>query len=68
MAKLVTLEPSKTYATKGLAIKAVNKCEYPKDWDLRYFIMPHDDGRFFPVFVGESAINHQIYFKFNVIN
>lgn len=64
--------PTKTYATKANAIKAVEKKfgpnhEFFGDADVRYMILTHTDGRFFPVFFGERALRHQVHFHFNVV-
>lgn len=59
------IEPTKTYKTKDNAVKAVEKFEMYKE--LRYFIMTSDDGRFFPVFVGQKALQHFVHINFNVI-
>ena len=55
-AKLITLEATKTYATKANAIKAVEK-KFPlaAQDGLRYFLARTDDDRFYPVFVGQAA-------------
>ena len=66
MAKLVEVTPNKTYATKDNVIKAVNK--YARFDNLRYIITTNDDGRFYPVFIGESAVNAQAFFVFPVVN
>jgi integrase len=34
---------------------------------LRHFIMQGDDGRFFPVFVGERALQAMVHFHFHVV-
>lgn len=63
------ITPVKTYASETNAIKAVEKAipnSNSKD-ALRYFIMATPEGRYFPVFVGEIAIQHGVHFKFNVI-
>ena len=69
-AKQFEITPVRTYATKENAVKAVAKAygEYKFDKVQSYFIMTHTDGRFFPVFVGERAIQALIHFKFNVIS
>lgn len=65
MAKLFEMEPVRTYATRDNAIKAFEKkCG---NRDVRYFIMTHTDGRFFPVAVGEQAIQQMVHFHFNVV-
>lgn len=64
-AKLIEIEPVKTYATEANAIKAFEKkCG---NRDVRYFIMPTKDGRFFPVAIGEKAIQEMVHFYFNVV-
>lgn len=73
MAHLVALTPSNTYATPENASKAVEKkfpsSHYPQ---LTYFIQPHraegeTDWRYFPVFIGERAIQAMVHFHFNVV-
>lgn len=69
MAKLLTLTPTKTYATEANAIKAVEKRFPESDNDgLRYIIMPTQNGRFYPVFIGNSAIHAGVHFHFHVVN
>lgn len=69
MAKLLTLTATKTYATEANAIKAVEKRFPESDNDgLRYIIMPTPDGRFYPVFVGNSAVHAGVHFHFHVVN
>jgi len=69
MAKLITLTSNKTYATEANAIKAVEK-RFPESDDdgLRYIIMRTPDGRFYPVFVGTSAVHAGVHFHFHVVN
>ena len=55
---------AKTYATKENARKAVAKIGAER---LRHFIMQNDDGRFFPVFVGQEAMQEGIHFHFSVV-
>jgi hypothetical protein len=68
MLKQMEINPSRTYATKENAVKAVEK-KIPVNCDpnLRYFIHTDETGRFFPVFVGEVAIQNGVHFHFNVI-
>lgn len=68
MARLMTLTPNKTYATEANAIKAVEK-KFPADQqgNLTYFLQRTEDGRFFPVFVGERALQAMVHFHFNVV-
>lgn len=71
MARLIKLQPNKTYATRENAVKAVDKFMAGRDHaiydDQTYFIHTHTDGRFFPVFVGERAIQAMLHFRFNVV-
>jgi len=60
---LVEINPIRTYKTKENAITAANK----NFSHLRYFIHTHTDGRFFPVFIGEVALQNGVHFHFNVI-
>jgi len=70
---LFNIEPNKTYATRENAVKAVERKFGPRmtypgtEENLHYFIHTHTDGRFFPVFVGERAIQAGIHFSFNVV-
>ena len=68
-ARSFEITPVRTYATVANAHKAVEKAigHYKFDRAQTYFIMTHSDGRFFPVFVGERAIQGLIHFKFNVV-
>jgi len=68
MAHNITFTPNKTYATKANAVKAV-EAKYGADegfaaTDLRYLVVQGDDGRFFPVFIGEAAIRRGVHFHF----
>ena len=54
----------KTYKTEANAVKAVQKTRFE---ELRYFIMQNAEGRFFPVFIGEKAVQEGVHFHFNVI-
>lgn len=66
MAKLIQIEPNKTYATRENVEKAVAKHNVPDEF--RYFIHTHTDGRFFPVFLGgEKAIQAGLHFHFHVV-
>lgn len=68
MAKKIQLEPTRTYATMDNAEKAIDRFPAIRNNDkLRYFIHTHSDGRFFPVFLGEDAIQAGVHFQFNVI-
>lgn len=68
MAQLIQLEANKTYATIENAVKAVEK-KFPKAKEdgLHYFINRTEDGRFFPVFIGQKATLSGVHFHFNVV-
>lgn len=57
---------SRTYATHENAVKAAQKL-YGNNSELRFFVMPTADGRFIPVFVGQSAVHAGVHFQFNVV-
>jgi hypothetical protein len=59
------ITPSKTYATKANVEKAVAKSA--RCCDLRYFITCSDDGRFYPVFIGQPALERQAFVEFCVV-
>ena len=66
MTKLITLEATKTYATRENAINAFEKKF--GDTELRYFIMTHTDGRFYPVCLDHNtAMQYGVHFHFHVI-
>lgn len=68
MARLVTIEANKTYATEANAVKAVEKKFPSADNDgLRYFLQRTADGRFFPIFIGNKALEAHVHFHFNVV-
>jgi hypothetical protein len=58
------IQATKTYATEQNADKAVFQKNFS---DLRYFMMKNDENRFFPVFVGQEAVNRGVHFHFNVV-
>jgi len=70
MSTFVELTPNRTYATVENAKKAVERL-YPSDLydlnELRYIVMTHTDGRFFPVFIGTKCMQHQVHFHFNIV-
>lgn len=67
MAHLVEIEFVKTYATKENAIKAVEK-KFPGNIDgLRYIIVPLENGRFAPLFIGMKALEYGVHFHFNIV-
>lgn len=69
MAKLITLDPPRTYATAANAVKAVT-ARYPAAAPdgLRYVIMRTDAGRYYPVFIGEWATLNGVHRYFCVVN
>ena len=67
MARLLKFEANKTYATEANAVKAVDKKYSNEEQSLRYFIMQTADGRFFPIFVGNKAIECGVHFNFHVV-
>lgn len=72
MSKQIELTPTKTYATAENAHKAVAK-KFPAEIErkelgpLRYIVMTHTDGRFFPVFIGVNAMHYGVHFHFNIL-
>ena len=66
MANLLTPVPSKTYKTKQNAIKAVEKL-YQKQ-DFSFLVMQSDDGRFYPVCIGNSAVEARTFQDFYTCN
>ena len=65
MSKLIEISPTKTYATRENAVKAFDKKF--SETGQRYFIMKTEDNRYFPVALGESAVQRGIHFHFNVV-
>jgi hypothetical protein len=65
MAHLVEIEFVKTYATKENVVKAVEKKF--ENAPVRYIIVPLDNGRFSPLFVGTKALEYGVHFHFNIV-
>jgi hypothetical protein len=65
MAQLIKIEATKTYATRDNAVKAFEK-KFSNS-DVRYVLMQDDAGRWFPVALGEKAIQAGVHFSFNVM-
>ena len=68
-----TPEPVKTYISRENAIKAVEKAyglndEHFGSSKVRYVIMQHTDGRYYPLFFGNGAIENDVFRKFNCVN
>ncbi len=70
MSTFVELTPNKTYATVENAKKAVEK-RFPSNLfsvnELRYMIMTHTDGRFFPVFIGLNSMKYGVHMYFHIV-
>lgn len=64
MTRKFEIKATKTYATEANADAAVAKKGFT---DLRHFIMKTEDGRFFPVFVGQEAAQRAVHFHFHVV-
>ena len=61
----------RTYATYDNAVKAVEKKFGPNhehfgSADLHYIIAATAEGRFYPVFIGESALRAGVHFYFPI--
>jgi hypothetical protein len=71
MAKKVILTPARTYATEANADKAVSTAlgdsTAPDGRELRYFIQRTQEGRYYPVFLGERALHAGVHHRFNVV-
>lgn len=65
MANLVNIETVKSYATKENAVKAFEKLF--GDCDVRYLVMQNAEGRYFPVGLGEKALQNMVHFHFTVV-
>lgn len=61
---MFTVSNVKTYANEANVIKAVEAKGFS---DLHWFITYTKDGRAFPVFVGEKAMQRGVHFHFNVV-
>lgn len=64
MNREMTITSTKTYATLENARKAVLKTG---DEGLRHFYMTDENGRFFPVFIGQDAVSAGVHFRWNVV-
>ena len=70
MSKHITLTPTRTYATEQNAVKAALKVypdSIPANEGLRFITMQTPEGRWFPVFVGQKAVERMVHFHFNVL-
>lgn len=68
--RLITLTPNRTYACEENAVKAVLKV-FPANSEqfsnLTYILQRTAEDRFFPVFIGERALQAQAHFYFHVV-
>lgn len=72
MAHHFTPSPNKTYATRENALKAVEKVYGPDEAHfgsakLHFVLMQNEAGRWFPLFIGERALQHGAHHKFCVM-
>lgn len=58
------VQPVRAYITKTNAERAVEKKGFSH---LRHFFAYTQDGRCFPIFVGEKAMQDGVHFHFNVV-
>jgi hypothetical protein len=72
MITCLELTPAKTYATRENAVKAVEKTFAQRMSQggerLDYVVVANAEGRFFPLFLGERAIQGGVHFHFCVAN
>lgn len=61
----VEFKITKTYASELNATKAA--IAKFGSTDLRYFIMRTADNRFYPIFLGEAAVQAGVHFDFHVV-
>lgn len=67
--RLITLQITKTYASEVNAIRAVEKI-FPATTEynnLTYILQRTADNRFFPVFIGERALQAMAHHHFHVV-
>ena len=67
MARKYTAVPHKTYATEENVDKAVQKL-YGDEQDLFYIVARTADGRFYPIFIGQKALELGVQFHFNMVH
>jgi len=73
MIRHLEMTPVKTYATRENAIAAVNKrfgerVTSENGERLDFVVVANAEGRFFPLFLGERAIQAGMHFSFCVAN
>lgn len=70
MSTHLVLVPTRSYATQENAIKAALKVypdSIPANDGLRFVTMQTVEGRWFPVFIGQKALDRMCHFHFNVM-
>lgn len=70
MSTHLTLTPVKTYATESNAVKAALKVypdSIPANDGLLFITMQTPEGRWYPVFIGQKAVERMCHFHFNVL-
>lgn len=65
MARMISIIPHKTYKTKENAEEAVCRLNIPDE--VRYIIVCDHDGRYYPIFIGELAIQYGVHWHFAVV-
>jgi hypothetical protein len=60
--EITSLIPGKTYASPENCRKAV-EARFGADDSLRYLIVYNDNGRCFPLFIGEYALQRGVHFS-----
>jgi hypothetical protein len=56
----------KTYASEETMNRAIKKLNIPDT--VRYLVLRTEEGRLYPVFLGEKAIQNMVHFHFAVAN
>jgi len=67
MARNITddIKSQKTYKTKENLIKAIDALGFPDN--IRYVVTQDENGRYFPYFIGTTALENQLFRYFPVI-
>lgn len=64
----ILITPRKTYATVARAEFAASQFTHPDGQPLHYLITCTDEGRFYPIFVGERAVTAGVHFTHCVVS
>jgi len=64
MATEITFSQPKTWATKPNMERAIAKYPALSEPRIRYIAMQTPEGRYYPIFIGQSAIEAGAYFHF----